>query len=92
MVHDFYGSKYANCLAQLAKLQPALKLDSHLNKYAKELSSAVRQLFSFQIALHWLLSIMMLFSSWVKHETQQSHWEVYPGHNVVLFDTLAKEG
>ena len=46
MVHDFYGSRYASCLAQLEKLQPALKLDVHLNRYARDLSTAVSKALS----------------------------------------------
>ena len=55
-MHDFYGSKYASCLAQLEKLQPALKLDVHLNKYATDLSTAVSQALS--LACQWTAKLV----------------------------------
>lgn len=42
MVNDFYGNRYASCLAQLEKLQSSLALDVHLHSHAKDLSAAVR--------------------------------------------------
>ena len=49
MLHDFYSSRYASCLSLLEKIQSALHLDIHLQRHAKELSTAVSTL-SFDIA------------------------------------------
>lgn len=35
LIHDFYNSRYASCLAHLAALRPALALDIHLHDHAQ---------------------------------------------------------
>ena len=42
VVHSFYGSNYAACLAQLDRLQPTLCLDLYLHAHLQPLLQAVR--------------------------------------------------
>lgn len=43
LLHDFYNSRYASCLAHLTSLQPSLSLDLHLAGHVSSLYSAIRQ-------------------------------------------------
>eukprot|EP01111_Echinosteliopsis_oligospora_P002599 TRINITY_DN138_c0_g1_i2.p1 TRINITY_DN138_c0_g1~~TRINITY_DN138_c0_g1_i2.p1 ORF type:complete len:494 (-),score=153.65 TRINITY_DN138_c0_g1_i2:105-1424(-) len=42
MIHDFYGSKYASCLAHLEKLKGDLLLDIHLHDHVESLYQKIR--------------------------------------------------
>ena len=42
MVYDFYGSKYASCLARLQRMLPVLRLDIFLSPHVEALYEAVR--------------------------------------------------
>ena len=42
MVYDFFGSRYAACLAGLSRLAPLLRLDMHLAPHLDALYAAVR--------------------------------------------------
>ena len=42
MVYDFYGSRYASCLAHLQKMLPVLRLDIFLSSHVDALYEAVR--------------------------------------------------
>ena len=43
LIHDFHHSRYAACLAKLARMRPALLLDLHLSDHVAALYEAVRQ-------------------------------------------------
>ena len=42
VVYDFYGSRYASCLARLQKMLPVLRLDVFLSSHVEALYEAVR--------------------------------------------------
>ncbi|CAL8465400.1 g4936 [Coccomyxa elongata] len=42
LVYDFYGSRYAACLARLQRLLPLLRMDMYLSKHVDTLYAAVR--------------------------------------------------
>ena len=42
VVYDFFGSRYASCLARLQRLLPLLRLDMHLAPHLDALHAAVR--------------------------------------------------
>lgn len=42
VVYDFYGSRYASCLARLQKMLPVLRLDIFLSSHVEALYEAVR--------------------------------------------------
>ncbi len=42
LVYDFYGSRYAACLARLQRLLPTLRLDMYLSPHVDALYAAVR--------------------------------------------------
>jgi hypothetical protein len=42
VVYDFFGSRYAQCLARLQRLAPLLRLDLHLAPHLDALHAAVR--------------------------------------------------
>ena len=42
VVYDFYGSRYASCLARLQKMLPVLRLDIFLSLHVEALYEAVR--------------------------------------------------
>merc|ERR1712137_1438581 len=42
LVHDFYASRYASCLAYLEKLKPDLMLDIHLHAHVGTLYEDIR--------------------------------------------------
>lgn len=44
LVYDFYGSRYAACLARLQRLLPMLRLDLYLSPHVDTLYAAVRPL------------------------------------------------
>lgn len=41
LVYDFYGSRYAACLARLQRLLPMLRLDIYLSPHVDTLYAAV---------------------------------------------------
>ena len=42
VVSDFYGARYASCLARLTKLTPLLRLDLMLGAHVTQLTDAIR--------------------------------------------------